>query len=200
MDRKHARRMLDFQQLKRDVPLLAVVERYGLLGEFKRMGAQVYGPCPIHGGRNKKQFVINPNTNEWKCFGDCDRGGATLEFVAEMERTTIQYAAQLVSSWFGRPSGNSINQRTQQRRSRKMSEGQRPSHKVFVVEDRAEGDETPGFWTRVGSAWPHKDGKGLNLQLASGVAVSGRVVLREYTDDDAKRDDEDKKVGKFKKK
>jgi hypothetical protein len=194
VDRKHAQRIIDFQQLKRDIPLLAVVERYGLLGEFKRMGVQVYGPCPIHGGRNKKQFVINPNTSEWRCFGDCDRGGATLDFVAEMERTTIQHAAQLIASWFAPAGGNSINQRTQQRRSRKMSEGQRPSHKVFVVEDRAEGDERDAFWTRVGSAWPHKDGKGLNLQLATGVAVSGRVVLREYTEEDAEVDKKAKKA------
>jgi len=76
--------------------------------------------------------------------------------------------------------------------------GERPSHKVFVVEDRQEGDDqSNAFWTRVGSAWPHKDGKGLNLQLASGVAVSGRVVLREYTPDD---EEHDKKNAKTKKK
>jgi single-stranded DNA-binding protein len=50
----------------------------------------------------------------------------------------------------------------------------------------------------VGSAWPHGDGKGLNVQLASGVAVTGRLVLREYTEKDAEEDD--KKVAKFKKK
>ena len=66
--------------------------------------------------------------------------------------------------------------------------GERPSHKVFVVEDRQEGDDKDAFWTRVGSAWPHKDGKGLNMQLASGVAVSGRVVLREYTQEDEEHD------------
>ena len=58
-----------------------------------------------------------------------------------------------------------------------------PSHKVFVVEDREEGEpvdeDNKPFWTRVGAAWPHKDGKGLNIQLAHGLSVSGRVVLRE---------------------
>ena len=54
------------------------------------------------------------------------------------------------------------------------------------------------FWTRCGSAWPHKDGKGLNVQLASGLAVTGRLVLREYTADDAAEDE--KKVAKYKKK
>ena len=66
--------------------------------------------------------------------------------------------------------------------------GEKPSHKCFVVEDRAEGDERDAFWTRVGSAWPHKDGKGLNVQLATGVSVHGRLVLREYTEEDEEQD------------
>lgn len=77
--------------------------------------------------------------------------------------------------------------------------GERPSHKAFVVEDREEGSEEKPFWTRVGSAWPHKDGKGLNIQIASGVAVSGRVVLREYTDEDAKQEEQQKASAKRKK-
>ncbi len=71
--------------------------------------------------------------------------------------------------------------------------GERPSHKVFVVE--GEGDNA--FWHRVGSAWPHKDGKGLNMQVPSGMAISGRVVLREYTEEDAEQ--ENKANGKRKK-
>ena len=46
-----------------------------------------------------------------------------------------------------------------------MSTG-KPSHKVFVVESATCGGQPKGgFWTHVGSAWPHKDGKGLNVQL-----------------------------------
>ena len=62
--------------------------------------------------------------------------------------------------------------------------GEKPSHKVFVVE--GEGDSS--FWHRAGSAWPHKDGKGLNLQIPTGMALSGRVVLREYTEADAEEE------------
>ena len=75
----------------------------------------------------------------------------------------------------------------------------KPSHKVFVVEDKdvAEGADPDAFWTRVGSAWPHKDGKGLNLVL-SALPINGRLVLREYTPEDEKKDVE--KVAKFRKK
>ena len=71
-----------------------------------------------------------------------------------------------------------------------------PSHKVFVVEDRSEGEENDAFWTRVGSAWPHKDGKGLNIVLTA-LPIDGRLVLRVYTPDDQKVDEE--KVKKRKK-
>ena len=48
-----------------------------------------------------------------------------------------------------------------------MSDNQKPTHKVFVVEDRGEGEDGDAFWTRVGSAWAHKDGKGFNVVLSA---------------------------------
>ena len=69
-----------------------------------------------------------------------------------------------------------------------MSDNQKPSHKAFTVEDRGEGDDGDAFWTRIGSAWPHKDGKGFNIVL-SALPVNGRIVLREFTDEDSKADD-----------
>ena len=75
----------------------------------------------------------------------------------------------------------------------------KPSHKVYVVEDReTEGEENDAFWTRVGSAWPHKDGKGLNVVL-SALPVGGRLVLREYTPADEKVDEEKAAKKKYKK-
>jgi hypothetical protein len=70
---------------------------------------------------------------------------------------------------------------------------------VFVVEDReGEGDDNDTFWTRIGSAWPHKDGKGLNLVL-SALPINGRLVLREYTPEDEKKD-QDRNVARSRKK
>jgi hypothetical protein len=53
-----------------------------------------------------------------------------------------------------------------------------------VVEDREGGNGKEAFWTRIGSAWPHKDGKGFNLQLSGLPASGGRIVLREFMDED----------------
>jgi hypothetical protein len=50
-----------------------------------------------------------------------------------------------------------------------------PSHIVYHVRDREGGK---GFWTRIGSAWAHSDGKGFNVQLEGLVPLDGRITLR----------------------
>lgn len=49
-----------------------------------------------------------------------------------------------------------------------------PSHAVYQVRDREGGK---GFFTRIGAAWPHKDGKGFNIQIDA-VPLDGRITLR----------------------
>ena len=49
-----------------------------------------------------------------------------------------------------------------------------PSHVAYHVRDR---EGAKGFWTRIGSAWPHADGKGFNVQLEV-VPLDGRIVFR----------------------
>lgn len=168
--------------LVRRVPLTAVLERYGVLGDLKRVGKSLVGCCPIHKGSSRKQFVVDPTRELWKCFSpEHNAGGGVLEFVSEFENVTTREAARLIAHWFALVP---IEHRKERRR--KMA-GERPSHKAFVVEDRGEGEEQ-GFWTKIGSAWPHKDGKGLNVVLAA-LPANGRIVLREYTDEDAAEDD-----------
>lgn len=49
-----------------------------------------------------------------------------------------------------------------------------PSHVVYQVRDREGGKS---FFTRIGAAWPHKDGKGFNIQIDA-VPLDGRITLR----------------------
>jgi hypothetical protein len=49
-----------------------------------------------------------------------------------------------------------------------------PSHIVYHVRDRA-GSE--GFWTRIGGAWAHTNGKGFNVQIET-MPLDGRITLR----------------------
>ncbi len=190
---------VDFAELRHSVPLSLVISHYGLDAGLKRVGSSLRGCCPIHNGSNPAQFVVDLRKNVWKCFGDCNRGGGSLELVAEIEHLALRDAAVLIAQRFNvaphdRARGHSHQQKGHQAMSGK------PSHKVFVVEDKevAEGEDNDAFWTRIGSAWPHKDGKGLNLVLPA-LPINGRLVLREYTPDDEKKDDE-KKVARFRKK
>ena len=53
-----------------------------------------------------------------------------------------------------------------------------PSHIAYQVRDR-EGKK--GYWTRIGSVWPHADGKGFNIQLEV-VPLDGRITIRTATE------------------
>ena len=57
-----------------------------------------------------------------------------------------------------------------------MGTNSAPSHNVFTVEDRGEGEDP--FWLKIGAAWAHKDGKGFNISL-SALPPDARLVLRE---------------------
>ena len=49
-----------------------------------------------------------------------------------------------------------------------------PSHIAYHVRNKKDGD---AFWTRIGSAWQHADGKGFNIQIET-VPLGGRMSLR----------------------
>jgi hypothetical protein len=51
---------------------------------------------------------------------------------------------------------------------------QTPAFQAWLVTSK--GDNS--FWTKVGAAWPHRDGKGLSLIL-SVIPMNGQIVLRE---------------------
>jgi DNA primase len=96
----HKKYQVDFAEIKRVVPLEKILSHYGVLAGLKRAGSQLAGCCPIHYGSNRKQFVVNLEKNSWRCFGDCNRGGGTLELVAEIERVDITEAAVRIARWF----------------------------------------------------------------------------------------------------
>jgi hypothetical protein len=57
---------------------------------------------------------------------------------------------------------------------KRQQESSRPTHVVYVVE----GEGKKAFWTKVGAAWRHEDGKGFAISLTC-LPLSGRLVLRE---------------------
>ena len=53
-----------------------------------------------------------------------------------------------------------------------------PSHVAYQVRDRK---GAKSIFTRIGAAWPHKDGNGFNIQLDA-VPLDGKVTLRVATE------------------
>ncbi len=49
-----------------------------------------------------------------------------------------------------------------------------PTYIAYQVRDR-EGQK--GFFTHIGAAWPHKDGKGFTIRIET-VPLDGRITLR----------------------
>jgi hypothetical protein len=56
----------------------------------------------------------------------------------------------------------------------KRNEKKIAPHAVYVVE--GEGDNA--FWTKIGAAWLHQDGKGFNVSWSC-LPLNGRLVIRE---------------------
>ena len=54
----------------------------------------------------------------------------------------------------------------------------RPTHRVYAVR-KARGDKA--HWTEIGAAWPHRDGKGFNLQLDLIPITAAEIVVRAST-------------------
>ncbi|MGE3702254.1 MAG: CHC2 zinc finger domain-containing protein [Hyphomicrobiaceae bacterium] len=188
MKTEHAKRVY-FEQLKRLVPLTMVLAHYSV--ELRKQGQQLYGPCPIHRGSNKRQFSVNPATSEWHCFGDCDRGGAMLEFVAAMEHVEILEAARLVARWFALGASDQPHNQHQER-SRKMSDNQKPALRIYSIEEREGKDD---FWHPVGAMWPDSKG-GYQIRIPPGISVTGRLAARPIKD----TEEDDDKSAKYKKK
>lgn len=55
----------------------------------------------------------------------------------------------------------------------KQTKSTKPDYAVYVVE--GEGDKA--YWTKIGSAWSHKDDEGMNITLTA-LPLNGRLTIR----------------------
>lgn len=53
----------------------------------------------------------------------------------------------------------------------------KPAYLAYVVAENGDKRKNPDNWTKIGAAFPHRDGNGFNIVLEA-LPVSGRVVLR----------------------
>ena len=168
---------IDFDDVKARVPLLAVLARYRL-DHLKRSGKRLIGPCPLHGGTNRRQFVVSEKHNRFTCFS-CGQSGSAIDFVMAMEKIGAREAARLIADWFTLPSASSPQ-------ARRLPMAMKPTHKVLAVVNYGEGENVKSRYREVGVAFPIKNGKGLTLYLDA-VPTNGKLLVLERSDEDEAR-------------
>ena len=52
----------------------------------------------------------------------------------------------------------------------------RPTHRVYAVTEKGGADKA--FWTAIGAAWPHRDGRGYSVELSCLPRDNARIVIR----------------------
>lgn len=63
---------------------------------------------------------------------------------------------------------------------------------------RVDGNGPDARWTKIGAAWPNRDGKGFNI-LCDAVPLQGRIVMRAYTPKPKAEDETSKAPARAKK-
>ena len=89
---------LNFQYLKRAVPIEAVLHHKGLSTHLTKRGDKLFGTCPVLGGDNPRAFVVSLSKNLWHCFTKCDAGGDIVELVRRLDGKTYRQTAQYLAS------------------------------------------------------------------------------------------------------
>ena len=52
---------------------------------LRRSGKNYLGFCPFHHNTRTPAFVVFPDTNTWRCFGECNEGGDIFKFIMKKE-------------------------------------------------------------------------------------------------------------------
>jgi DNA primase len=91
---------IDFRELKSQVSIRDVLEKYGFLDGMKDKGhGKLVGACPIHGGKNPNSFHVNVEKNVFNCFTRCG-GGNILDLVSKVEECGVRDAGEKLAGWF----------------------------------------------------------------------------------------------------
>lgn len=91
---------VNFQEVRKRVPIEAVLLQYYRLDNLKRDGTKLSGPCPVHNGNNPRSFSVDTTRDLWHCFTKCQGGGNQLDLVAKKEDISIREAALKLQAFF----------------------------------------------------------------------------------------------------
>lgn len=106
-----------FKEIKQNVPILSVIERYSGVSLNKR-GRDFIGLCPFHTEKTPS-FTVTPGKNMFYCFG-CGAGGDAAAFVSQLHGLKPIEAARVIANDFGLAVDNRPLTREQRTRIREQ--------------------------------------------------------------------------------
>lgn len=68
-----------WREWKARVRIEQVLEDIGRLADFHVASRRLIGPCPVHGGDNRRAFSIDCERDLWFCFTRCQSGGDVID-------------------------------------------------------------------------------------------------------------------------
>ncbi len=81
--------------IKAQLDIVDFVSQGGV--KLRRTGKNYIGFCPFHSNTRTPAFVVFPDTQSWRCFGQCNEGGDIFGFVMKKEgwdfSETLKYLA-----------------------------------------------------------------------------------------------------------
>jgi DNA primase len=95
--------LLDFRQARQEIRLAEVLRLLDWRARA-RSGAQVRGPCPVHGSTSpgSRSFSAHLGRNLWRCFV-CNASGNALDLWARATNQELYPALQVLYQQLGRP-------------------------------------------------------------------------------------------------
>jgi DNA primase len=89
---------IDFDAIKRRIPMTAVLEHYRIADLRVSGKAHLRGRCPLHGGQGTQTFHVDTAQQVFHCFS-CQAGGSVLDLVMAIEGCGLRQAAERLSLW-----------------------------------------------------------------------------------------------------
>jgi DNA primase len=96
-------------EIKTRLDIVDYIQRYVPL---KRAGRSWKAPCPFHAEKTPS-FVVDPERQTWRCFGQCATGGDVIEFARRQNSWSFSEALQEL----GKLTGVEVRQRTPEQRT-----------------------------------------------------------------------------------
>ena len=77
-----------------------IVDLVGETVKLRRTGKNYSGLCPFHNEKTPS-FIVSPDRQTWRCFGQCNEGGDIFRFVMKKEGWDFKEALQAMAERAG---------------------------------------------------------------------------------------------------